>query len=83
MKTDSTGRKMVTKETQEGCLSISIKSFQLVENLPRAPKSVFGALGRVDPFPSGNEVRPMSVLETIALLTLVTAAIQLGFNLKR
>jgi len=30
-----------------------------------------------------KEVRPMGVLETIALLTLVLAAIQLGFNLKK
>jgi len=34
LKTDSTGRKKVTKETQEGCLSFSIINFQLVENLP-------------------------------------------------
>jgi len=30
-----------------------------------------------------KEGRPMGVLETIALLTLVLAAIQLGFNLKK
>jgi len=43
LKTDSTGRKIITKEAQKGCLSFSIRSFQLVENLPERRKT-FSAL---------------------------------------